>query len=127
MVIDFWTGFAFGISVTLTAYFVPSPFKVRGVTLPRPSLPRRRVELPFGMPTAVGAGRSPISGDDHEPNAAEIAAMERDFGLASPLADAAALSQMARERGLYRPPEGDPVGTYRPGETETPPWMRAPQ
>ena len=57
----------------------------------------------------------------------ELAGLEARFRGARPTEQARTLEELAQELGLQREAGGDPPNTYRPGETEGAPWLRAPQ
>ena len=91
----------------------------------RPPKPRRPAQpaLPFGAGLPIGGDVSPISGDRRTPTAAELLELERLFGNgARPFSEASAIDEMAERMGLHRVQQGDPPGTYRPGESEEQPW-----
>jgi hypothetical protein len=80
--------------------------------------------LPFGMPVTIGNGPSLM--DAGTPvTTGELAELERGFMGANPLSEAAAIAEMAQRMGTRRPPEGDPEGTYRPGDGEPSAWPKA--
>lgn len=93
-----------------------------------PRTPRAPKVLPSPqLPFSFGNGRSLMDSPDAPPPG--IGELDRAFaGVtgANPMGEAEALAELAKTLGVQRMPEGDPPGTYRPGETETPPWIKAP-
>lgn len=89
--------------------------------------PRRRTPQPPGAPQQqefkYPTARELMDSPAPPPNVAQL---DAQFGGADPMAQAEQLAEFADRIGITRPEEGDPKGTYRPGTSESPPWMKAP-